>query len=213
MRINQRIYDKMRSYHKIFPYGLSRLFDKFANSLLLQNLPPQSIIDQLQNLGCDSTSHIGRDLLTHFRGTYTLLKKWGNQESVCLAGLCHALYGTESFPIALVPLEKRQEIAFLIGEEAEKLAYYYSILTRKKFTENLKNVNKLTIKSRFDSTIIPITEIEFRQLSEIFLADRLEQILYLNYRCRYQYKSFFIEAKPYLSQLGFQDFIVAYNVR
>jgi hypothetical protein len=98
-----------------------RWLDQINNSLLLQNVPPQLILNQLKQLGCDSTAHMNRDLLTHFQGTYQLLKKWGNQEAVCLAGLCHALYGTQNFPVALVPFLKRQEIAALIGEKAEKL--------------------------------------------------------------------------------------------
>lgn len=212
MSISQKIYNKFMFFLKIFPYSVSRLRDKLANSLLSQNVPPSSIINRLQEIGCDSTSHMDRDLLTHFQGTYQLLKKWGNQESVCLAGLCHALYGTETFPTALVPLDKRSTVADLIGEEAEKLAYYYSIMYRKHFTEeNVKNDRNFAIQSRFNGQIIPITGIEFRQLSEIFLADRLEQIFSLNYRCRYQYRDFFREVNPYLSQLGFREFLIAYS--
>ncbi len=213
MSIRRKIYHKVLSELKIVPYGFLRLFDVIVNYLFLQNYPPQSIINQLQKIDCNSISHMDRNLLTHFQGTYKLLKKWGNQESVCLAGLCHALYGTETFPVALVPLEKRQEIATLIGEQAEKLVYYYSIITRKYFTETLRNGDNLVIKSRLDGQNIPITELEFRQLLEIFLADRLEQIFSLNYRYRYQYKFFFIETKSYLSQLGFKEFSIAYNYK
>ncbi|TRU11014.1 MAG: hypothetical protein EWV75_12935 [Microcystis wesenbergii Mw_QC_S_20081001_S30D] len=214
MSISHKIYNKGMSYLKIFPYRFLRWLDQINKSLLSQNVPPQSILNQLKQLGCDSTAHMNRDLLTHFQGTYQLLKKWGNQEAVCLAGLCHALYGTQTFPVALVSFSKRQEIAALIGEEAEKLAYYYSIITRQHFTENLKkNTNNLAIKSRLDGSIIPIQESEFIQLLEIFLADHLEQIFSINYRYRYQYQSFFLEAKPYLSQLGFKEFLLAYNCK
>jgi hypothetical protein len=81
---------------------------------------------------------------------------------------------------------------------------------RQHFTKNVKNEH-LAIQSRFNGQIIPITEQEFRQLSEIFLADRLEQIFSLNYRFRYQYRDFFKEVNPYLSQPGFQEFLVAYG--
>ncbi len=98
----------------------------------------------------------------------------------------------------------------MIGDEAEKLVYYYSIITRKKFLENLSNIKNFSIKSRLDGATISITEIEFRQLVEIFLADRLEQIFSLHYHHRYQYKTFFLEAKSFLSRPGFQEFLIAY---
>ncbi|MGK7878995.1 MAG: DUF6817 domain-containing protein [Crocosphaera sp.] len=213
MNIRQRIYDKIRAELKILPYGFYRWLNQIINSSLSTNFPSQSILNQLQKFGCHSISHMDRDLLNHFLGTYQLLKKWGNKESVCLAGLCHALYGTETFPVALVPLEKRQEIADLIGEKAEKLAFYYSIITRQHFIENVKNSDNFAIKSRLDEQVIFITELEFRQLLEIFLADRLEQIFSLNYRFRYQYRSFFMEAKSYLSPLGHREFLIAYNAK
>ena len=38
--------------------------------------------------------HSAGDLLSHFRGTYDLLRRWGSPEAVCLAGLLHGVYGT-----------------------------------------------------------------------------------------------------------------------
>lgn len=213
INISQKIYRKILSSVDIIPYRILRLSDKINHRLFSQKHPSQDLINKLREIGCDSTSHMNRNLLEHFQGTYQLLKKWGNSESVCLAGLFHAIYGTETFPNALVTLEKRQEISSVIGEEAEKLVYYYSILTRKTFIGNLSECNNFHIKSRLNEETIPITELEFRQLVEIFLADRLEQIFSLNYRCRYQYKEFFLEAKSCLSQAGFQEFLIAYNCR
>ena len=213
MDIIQRIYSKVLSSLDILPYRIIRLFDKTTNCLFSQNNHCQAVVNKLQEIGCDSTSHLDRNLLEHFQGTYQLLKKWGNCESVCLAGFCHAIYGTETFHTVLVPLEKRQDITSLIGKEAEKLVYYYSILTRKHFIGNLSECHNFHIKSRLNQEIIPITKLEFRQLVEIFLADRLEQIFSLNYRCRYQYKGFFLDAKSCLSQAGFKEFLIAYNRR
>ncbi|NES81372.1 MAG: hypothetical protein F6K10_08130 [Moorea sp. SIO2B7] len=215
MNLSKKIYYKVLYYLDlgILPYRILRLSSQLTNHFFVEHNPPESVVNQLQEMGCDSTSHMNRSLLEHFQGTYRLLKKWGNRESICLAGLFHAIYGTETFYTALVSLEKRQEIALLIGDEAEKLVYYYSITTRNHFVKNLSNLNDLSITSRLDGEIIPITELEFRQLVEIFLADRLEQILSLNYRYRYQYKAFFLEAKYFISRQGFQEFLIAYNLK
>lgn len=213
MNLIKRIYNKVSSRFKILPYRILRLLDQLKNRLFFQHNPPPFVVNKLREMGCDSTCHMNRTLLEHFQGTYQLLKKWGNSESICLAGICHAIYGTETFHPALIPLEKRQEMALLIGDEAEKLVYYYSIITRKHFVENLSNINNFSIKSRLDGKIITITELEFRHLIEIFLADRLEQILSLNYPYRYQYKAFFLESKSCLSQRGFQEFLIAYNLK
>ena len=37
------------------------------------------------------------DFFSHLRYTADLLIKWGNTEYVCLAGLCHAVYGIQGF--------------------------------------------------------------------------------------------------------------------
>lgn|GEM_PF-4703297 len=101
----------------------------------------------------------------------------------------------------------------LIGEEAEKLAYYYSIIDRQYFIENSNDLKRFSIKSRLNSEVLSITKVEFRQLVEIFLADRLEQIFSLNYRYRYQYKEFFLKSQFCLSQQVFQEFLIAYNLK
>ncbi|MEU9838865.1 DUF6817 domain-containing protein [Actinomadura sp. NPDC048032] len=40
-----------------------------------------------------------------------------------LAGLCHAFYGTDGFPVALGSVRRRQELSEVIGTEAEDLVH------------------------------------------------------------------------------------------
>ncbi len=42
-------------------------------------------------------AHFNDDFFSHLRHTADLLIKWQNTEYVCLAGLCHAVYGTQGF--------------------------------------------------------------------------------------------------------------------
>ena len=52
--------------------------------------------------------------------------------------------------------------------------------------------------------------LEFRQLVNIFLADSLEQIFFVHRSHRYQYKDFFLKAKPFLGQKAYQEMSIAY---
>lgn len=47
----------------------------------------------------------------------------GGGRRVRLAALCHATYGTEGFPHALLPLDRRARLQAAIGDEAEALVY------------------------------------------------------------------------------------------
>ena len=128
MNQNHRLYHKLTSQIKILPYKDLHFSDELKNRFLCRKILPQVVINHLQTIGFSSTSHMNQNLLEHFNGTSQILKKWNNNESVCLADLYHAIYGTETFHEALVSLKKREDIALPIGDEAEKLVYYYSIL-------------------------------------------------------------------------------------
>ena len=98
-------------------------------SLIMDSI--DTVLKKLRELGAHELSHINGDLEKHLKGTRNLLAEWGNSEPVCMAGLYHAVYGTEDFPEELVPLDKRQEIAKIIGEDAEALVYFYGACDRR----------------------------------------------------------------------------------
>lgn len=77
--------------------------------------------------------HSGRDFYQHLKGTHDLLQKWGNPEHVCLAGLFHSIYGTQSFRHETVPLSQRSFIVDLIGPGAETLAWQFCANDRSQF--------------------------------------------------------------------------------
>lgn len=43
-------------------------------------------------------AHLNGPLLEHLERTELLLSPWGCSETASLAGLCHAVYGTDGFP-------------------------------------------------------------------------------------------------------------------
>ena len=85
----------------------------------------------LVGLGAADIPHPGGRLLDHLVRTHDLLEVWGQPPEVCLAGLCHAAYGTDGFPQALLGLGDRPRLRAVIGEDAEQLVYDYGACDRR----------------------------------------------------------------------------------
>lgn len=73
--------------------------------------------------------------MEHLLGTAARLRAWGNRPEVCVAGLFHSIYGTQSFHVQSVPLERRAEVAALIGTEAETWAFHFCVLNRRELRQ------------------------------------------------------------------------------
>lgn len=86
----------------------------------------QKIMVQLRELGADAIPHGPRSLLDHLIGTYDVLNRWRCDSDVCKAGLFHSVFGTPSFPHALVADDYLDTIRNLIGERALLLVRMFS---------------------------------------------------------------------------------------
>ncbi|MFG2941567.1 DUF6817 domain-containing protein [Streptomyces sp. NPDC048282] len=87
----------------------------------------------LRDLGAAEIAHPGGTLLAHLRRVEEQLAGWGARPVLRLAGLCHAFYGTDGFPTALLSPapDRRAELTAVIGAEAEALVYLYASCDRK----------------------------------------------------------------------------------
>ena len=129
----------------------------------------------LINHGAHTSGHSGRGLLDHLQGTRALLVKWGAEDTTCDAGLFHSVYGTESYRHVTLPLDLRRSVAALIGTEAETLAYVFGAKTKESFMANADRDDSFTIHDRFAQIDIPLAPEQFRALSEVFVANTVEQ--------------------------------------
>jgi hypothetical protein len=86
----------------------------------------QEMIVLLRELGADAIPHSSRSLLDHLIGTYDVLNQWHCDSDVCKAGLFHGVFGTPSFPHALVADDYLDTIRNLIGERALVLVRMFS---------------------------------------------------------------------------------------
>ena len=110
---------------------------------------PELLFQRLQELGAGEFVHLNGSLIEHLKGAADLLKSWGNREALCNAGLYHAVYGTDGYDESLVVLTMRQQIAGLIGTEAEGITYLYGACDRQAFYPRIGTSSQLTYSDRF----------------------------------------------------------------
>ncbi len=138
------------------------------------NLVPERYLTFLEQHAGD-LPHSGRSLTEHLVGTHDLLQQWGNPEPVCLAGLFHSIYGTEIYQHRAVSIAQRTLIAGLIGSEAEKLAYAFSVTRRPKaFLANAGKESTVLYDHQTGGSVT-ITRDEMNKLLEIEAANLIEQ--------------------------------------
>lgn len=87
--------------------------------------------------------HSGVTFFEHLFGTFCVLKNFGCDEDTCLAGMFHAIYGTEFFKNA--PCVEESYVKDLIGGEANRLVRLFSTDNRNVgIVNNLLNVDSQT---------------------------------------------------------------------
>ena len=132
-----------------------------------------SHLELLHALNTDENPHSGGALLDHLRGTHDYLEAWGNDQAVCLGGLFHSIYGTQSYETESASLDDRQRIRSVVGEQAERLAFLFSMTIRAGFFEGLGEEGAY-LRNRGTDEKIPVTQDELRDLIEMEVANYLE---------------------------------------
>ena len=128
-------------------------------------------------IGADKVDHSDKGYLAHAIGVYTDLKEWGWSEELARAGLFHSIYGTQLFQSFTLPMEKRDEIRELIGEQAELISYLNCAVDRPHFDkEILKDEGPYRILDRFTNTLMDVSDENFNLLCTLHLCDWLEQV-------------------------------------
>jgi hypothetical protein len=128
----------------------------------------------LQRLGAARFAHVNGTLEHHLHATMRLLRRWGNREPVCVAGLYHAVYGTGGIAGQLAGLDARTAIAEVIGKEAEALAYLYGACDRERFHPRIGTAAQSTFVDRFTNCEYAISDAALRALCEMTVANELE---------------------------------------
>jgi len=88
-------------------------------------------------LDANKTRHSGRTLYQHLKGVHDLLRDWDNDEDVCLAGLFHSIYGTNTFKHQ--SLQDRGALVNLIGVKAELLVHHFATAKDRPMFESIED--------------------------------------------------------------------------
>lgn len=170
------------------------------------------ILKRLERFGISSISHGQTTLLTHLRGTRNILESWGCALYVCDAGLCHSIYGTESFSKALITLDGRQYVQELIGVEAERMAYLFGAHKKESFWGNLDRSENFSVEDRFSNQTVEITKTDFADLVTLTLANWLDQRPTAEPQYQFVRQEEFKRSKEYLPSKAYQQFLSAYGI-
>lgn len=140
----------------------------------------------LQSLGFDAMNHSRRTLFDHLVSTGTLLREWGCPEETYLAGLFHAVYGTETFRYQTGLIVNREPVQNVIGAAAERLAWLFGISTGKSLWSQFAFLNESASEEstpllvhRITAEALPCDRSELRALANITLANALDQAHHL----------------------------------
>jgi hypothetical protein len=139
----------------------------------------------LEGFGASRAAHGGgRNLYEHLLGTRDLLKAWGASQEIQNAGLFHSIYSTEVYKTQLLPYSQRAVLRDLIGVQAERLAYLFSVIARRELLRVAAAASTLkyghfTLEtvSSVDSTehTVEVTADELTALLVLHIANRVEQ--------------------------------------
>ncbi|WP_232838585.1 DUF6817 domain-containing protein [Streptomyces geranii] len=124
-------------------------------------------------MGAEQIAHPGGTLLAHLCRVYRLLAAWEARPALRLAGLCHAAYGTDGFPTALLSLDRRAELARVIGPEAEEIVHVYAATDRKATYPGLA-VPDAVFHDRFTGGARTVTRSLCEDLAELTAANELD---------------------------------------
>jgi SAM-dependent methyltransferase len=123
----------------------------------------------LDSAGVGSTLHPTGTLLAHLRATHHRLQRWGCATHVCVAGLCHSVYGTERFDTATFTFADRDRVREHIGAEAEELVYLFCVAERPSLYANVGRPGPHRIVDR--RTREPVALRDSQQLADLVTLD------------------------------------------
>lgn len=127
----------------------------------------------LHDLGAGQVDHPGGNLLDHLQRVHELVVSWGGGRRVRLAALCHATYGTDGFPQALLPLGERARLQAAIGDQAEALVYLYDACDRSNTYARL-GATPLPLTDRFTGEVITLDATELTDFALLTTANELD---------------------------------------
>ncbi|TWU09266.1 hypothetical protein CA54_45060 [Symmachiella macrocystis] len=137
----------------------------------------KQLTDYFIAAGANDVAHTKKSYIAHAIGVHNDLRAWGCSDELCRAAMFHSIYGTELFQDFTLPVEKRDEVAELIGERAERLAFWNCFMDRSTLDACAKRgTPPFIIRNRVTGEEAELSTEDFDDLCRIHLCDWLEQV-------------------------------------
>jgi hypothetical protein len=138
----------------------------------------EAAIEFLRRHGAATTPHIFGDLLSHLVGVESLVRSWGGSDTLALAALGHATYGTDGFEPHILERDGRSELVDAIGPEAESFVYFYASCDRGAFYPQLTapatRLGDLRFVDRFEARQSSPSADDVRLFVDLTFANEVE---------------------------------------
>jgi hypothetical protein len=136
----------------------------------------RALVALLTERGAADLPHVipGTTLIEHFERTEQLLRSWGNPESVCLAGLCHAAYSSDGFEGQVLDHASRDTLAEVAGPEVEAIVYLYGSCDKGHVYPQIGQTWPVRFRDRFDASERDLAAEEVGVLCEMIIANAVE---------------------------------------
>jgi hypothetical protein len=134
----------------------------------------------LRTLGANTVRHLNGNLLNHLKRTERLLLDWEASEELALAGLCHAVYGTDGFVPALLRLDERQRLSIAVGTDVEAVVYLYASCDRGYLYPQIGSVSTTRSRDRFTNHVATMSEKQLRAFVDLTLANEADVAMFGN---------------------------------
>lgn len=134
----------------------------------------ERVVQFLHERGADHIDHLNGTLFDHLERTELLLRRWGCSEVVSIAGLSHAVYGTDGSPMALVALEDRAVFTEVAGFDVEALVYLYASCDRGFVYPRLSDDVRMDFRDRFSGRTFLPAKPDLRDFVDLTLANEFD---------------------------------------
>ncbi len=123
--------------------------------------------------GADELDHAGGSLYVHLHRVAKRLTTLGASDTLVLAGLGHAAYGTDGFPTHLFDWQtERPVLESVIGPDAELIVYRYGSCERETTWRDL--AEHRTVTDRFTGTSEELGSADLRDFVDLTIVNELD---------------------------------------
>jgi hypothetical protein len=134
----------------------------------------QDVREWLRKRGAETIDHPGGTLYAHLSRVHDRLGALGLGADVQLAGLAHAVYGTDGFDLVLLDPADRTTLRDLVGVSPERLVYLYGACDRSRTWERLPDTGE--IWNRFTNEVEAVDPILLQPFVDLSIVNELDVV-------------------------------------